>query len=51
MLLMMDESTGMEIIWKNNHLSGGFQRKDYLFFDFCVIQTFGKTKFNSNRQK
>lgn len=32
MLLMMGESTGIEIIWKNNHLSGGFQRKDYLFF-------------------
>lgn len=38
MLLMMDESTGIEIIWKNNHLSGGFQRKDYLFLIFVLYK-------------
>lgn len=35
---MMDESTGIEIIWKNKYLSGGFQRKDYLFLIFVLYK-------------
>lgn len=49
MLLMMDESTGIEIIWKNKYLSGGFQRKDYLFLIFVLYKHLEKNKFNSNR--
>lgn len=43
MLLMMDESTGIEIIWKNKHLSGGFQRKNYLFLIFVLYKHLEKT--------